>query len=245
MNFFHAVTAGGSTAAPAPAIITDGLIFNIDAANPASYPGSGSTVYDTAGTNHGTLTNGCAWSVSGGRHFEFDGLDDYIELGTITDSNPISLSGSNTHSVEVWFRGEASGDLYQRIIDKSTAGNAAGGWAIIANDTPANDTRWSYAVNGTSAFSSEGIWNPSVWYQMLLVHNGSNISIYRNTVNVSTYSMTQRPPSTTANMRIGTWNHSTGREYSGQIGAVRIYDRVLTTAEIAQNFNAKRNEYSI
>jgi hypothetical protein len=46
-------------------------------------------------------------------------------------------------------------------------------------------------------------------------------------------------------MRIGTWNHSTGREFNGKIGAVRIYNRVLSAAEIEQNFNARKNEYGI
>ena len=38
-------------------IITDGLVFNMDAANRASYPRIGTTWFDTIGTNNGTLTN--------------------------------------------------------------------------------------------------------------------------------------------------------------------------------------------
>jgi hypothetical protein len=243
MNFFYAVNAGTYT--PVSGIVTAGLIFNVDASETASYPGSGSIVYDTAGTNNGTLTNGASWSTSGGRHFEFDGLDDYIELGSITAANPISLAGSNSHTIEVWFRGDASGDLYQRIIDKSSGGNAANGWCIIANDSPASKTTWSYAINGTAAFSSPNIWSAGTWYQMILTHSGTSVKVYRNTTNVSNYSISKTPPSVTTNMRIATWNHSTGREYNGQIGAIRIYNRVLTTAEISQNFDAKRGEYGI
>lgn len=245
MNFFHAVTAAGQTLQATPGIITDGLIFNMDPTNPASYPGSGSIVYDTAGTNNGTLTNGASWSNSGGRHFEFDGLDDYIDLGSITAANPISLAGSNSHTIEVWFRGDATGDLYQRIIDKSSGGNGANGWCVIANTSPSSRTGWHYAIDGTATFSSPNIWSASTWYQMILTHSGTSVKVYRNTTNVSNYFISKTPPSVTTNMRISTWNHSTGREYNGQIGAIRIYNRVLSSAEIAQNFNAKRSEYGI
>ena len=41
-----------------PKIVTDGLVFAVDAANKKSYPGSGTTWTDLAGNNNGTLTNG-------------------------------------------------------------------------------------------------------------------------------------------------------------------------------------------
>lgn len=45
-----------------PDIITDGLIWHLDAANRKSYPGSGSTWYDLSGNNyHHTIYNSPAW----------------------------------------------------------------------------------------------------------------------------------------------------------------------------------------
>jgi hypothetical protein len=42
-----------------PRIVTDGMVFNVDAGNRKSYPGSGNTLYDLSGNgNNGTLTNG-------------------------------------------------------------------------------------------------------------------------------------------------------------------------------------------
>ena len=41
-----------------PKIVTDGLIFALDAANHKSYPGSGTVWTDLSGNStHGTLTN--------------------------------------------------------------------------------------------------------------------------------------------------------------------------------------------
>ena len=37
-----------------PNVVTDGLVFAVDAANKKSYPGSGTTWTDLAGSNNGT-----------------------------------------------------------------------------------------------------------------------------------------------------------------------------------------------
>ena len=38
-----------------PRIVTDGLVFCVDAANARSYPGTGTTLTDLKGSNNGTL----------------------------------------------------------------------------------------------------------------------------------------------------------------------------------------------
>jgi hypothetical protein len=41
-----------------PNIVTDGLVFAVDAASARSYPGSGTSTTSLVGTSVGTLTNG-------------------------------------------------------------------------------------------------------------------------------------------------------------------------------------------
>ena len=45
-----------------PDIITDGLILAIDAGSERSYPGSGTSVTDLAGTNTVALVNGVSYN---------------------------------------------------------------------------------------------------------------------------------------------------------------------------------------
>jgi hypothetical protein len=46
-----------------PSIVTDGLVLCLDAGNPKSYPGSGTTWTDLSGNgNNGTLVNGVGYS---------------------------------------------------------------------------------------------------------------------------------------------------------------------------------------
>jgi hypothetical protein len=72
-----------SNVGPTPAstlglgIVTNGLALNLDASNPNSYPGYGTTVYDISGNGRDfTLVNGLTWNSPG--YFSFDGVDDYM-----------------------------------------------------------------------------------------------------------------------------------------------------------------------
>ena len=61
-------------------IVTDGLVFYVDAGNSNSYPGSGTTWTDLAGSNDGTLTNGPTFDSGNGGSIVFDGTDDYVNF---------------------------------------------------------------------------------------------------------------------------------------------------------------------
>ena len=65
-----------------PDIVTDGLVFAIDAANKQSYPGSGTVVLDFIGGFNGDLKNDVAFNSSTPNEFEFglSGIDDYIDF---------------------------------------------------------------------------------------------------------------------------------------------------------------------
>ena len=61
-----------------PNMVMDGLVLALDAGNPKSYPGSGSTWKDLSGNgNNGTLVNGPTYSNGS---IVFDGVNDYASL---------------------------------------------------------------------------------------------------------------------------------------------------------------------
>ena len=66
-----------------PDIVTDGLIYDIDPGSERSYSGSGSSVNNLVGTPNATFVNTPGFSSSNGGIWEFDGVDDYAELGTV------------------------------------------------------------------------------------------------------------------------------------------------------------------
>ena len=67
-----------------PQIITDGLILYVDAANPKSYPGSGTTWEDLSESNNdGTLVNDPTFNPTYNGNFSFDGTNDYSQFGSL------------------------------------------------------------------------------------------------------------------------------------------------------------------
>jgi hypothetical protein len=78
--------------AHSPSIVTSGLVLCLDAANPKSYPGSGTTWTDLSGNgNNGTLVNGPTYSSVNGGSIVFDGSNDYIStaysIGTVSQQS--------------------------------------------------------------------------------------------------------------------------------------------------------------
>ena len=77
-----------------PSIPLDGLVFSIDAGNAKSYSGSGTNVIDIVTGTVETLTNGTGYSSNLSGYFSFDGVDDFINvgsLGTFTTQGTISF----------------------------------------------------------------------------------------------------------------------------------------------------------
>jgi hypothetical protein len=61
-----------------PRIVTNGLIFDLDAAVSRSYSGTGLTANGLIGGIGGTLVNGVGFTSSNNGSFIFDGSNDYI-----------------------------------------------------------------------------------------------------------------------------------------------------------------------
>ena len=201
-------------------IVQSGLVLSLDAAVDASYI-SGTTWYDlSGGGDNGTLTNGPTFNRDNGGIIEFDGSDDYIDLGSITLGSSISLS--------VWIYLKDSSSI-QHIIDSSS-----NSWHFaIYGDQP-------YFYNGSTYPQAQAI-QLNTWYNLVLSFTTSSWYIYINgsldlTADVSTSSFS------TNNIHIGRWQ-SGGRNLDGDIGSVQFYNRAITADEVLQNYNATKGRF--
>ena len=93
-----------------PHIITDGLVLAVDTASKRSYPRSGTTLFDLSGNNlNGTIEGSPSFLNSDNGVFDFDGIDDYISMGS---SGAVDLIQDQTNfSLGVWFKMDALGTL--------------------------------------------------------------------------------------------------------------------------------------
>ena len=73
-----------------PKIVTDGLVLGLDAANPKSYPGSGTTWNDISGNGNNATLNSVTHKSDNGGVFETAGV-----LTSYIDNNTINLTSTN------------------------------------------------------------------------------------------------------------------------------------------------------
>lgn len=222
--------------AHSPSIVTNGLILCLDAGNTKSYPGSGTTWTDLSGNGYiGTLYNNTAYNSSNGGCLVFDGTDDFVDLNSTN-----IITGTNPFTIDCWFTlssgsyGELFGNYGSgyttNYIWFATAGLYINGACYVPN--------YATATQGTHYISSTR-------------DSSGNCATYLDGIAVATASL-PGSISSNPNFRIGADttsavpnNVNLGEELNGRIYQLKVYNRVLTAAEVQQNFNALRGRFGI
>ena len=208
-------------------IVVDGLVLHLDAGNAASYPGSGTTWTDLSGNgNTGTLNNGPTYSSSNGGYIIFDGTNDYV-------SSTLPSLTSYTTSAWVRLRIPNAGEhqLLQTLNDNF-------GMSVLNNKF--------FTYNGTGNTGVQTVVN-DVWYNWVVTStntpSNSTKIIINNVLSVYNIFSTYRAISSGAIALAGWIGQS--RYLNADIGAFAVYNRVLSAAEITQNFNALKGRYGL
>jgi len=223
-------------------LITDGLVLNLDAAKRDSYPGSGTTWYDLSGNgNNGTLTNGPTYTgVSKDAAIVFDGVDDYVDCG---NDSSVQITGELTQ--EAWFKASSSSNN-QGIIYKDDNSNRCYKLQLQANTNKlfpiyfSGNTAYNTFTGNTDVGDNE-------WHHGVAVFDpGNSIAIYLDGQLEVTYTsgIPNSLDNDPADLELGRKGNNT-LYLNGEIGIARIYNKVLTAEEVAQNFNALRGRYGI
>lgn len=226
-----------------PRIVTDGLVFCVDAANKRSYPGAGTTWTDlTANKNNGTLTNGPTFDSANAGSIVFDGTNDYVACVQSFSRNQTQLTISswvkfNNFTTSRAIYVETKNDVSSRI---DLAVTSSQGIRFAGRDDD-SDSFTQFAISATSLI------NTDVWYNIVGVYDplNTNNNVYLNSVNVTSLSLNLGdgfPDTTSATQRIG--NNGPNTAYmNGNIALVQIYNRALTPDEIRQNYLATKGRF--
>ena len=230
-------------------IITNGLIYNIDASKNASYPGIGTTIYDLSGIgNTGTLTNGPTFSSQNSGSIVFDGTNDFINL---PNTNLLTF-GTNPFSIEFWMYSTyiypGSGAIYKTILSNYNDYNGDfQGYFYLAlfnlqNSTLQNKVGVLDHTGNFLDFSFSVPIVPYQWTHIVLTRNGSSFTWYKNgTLQISS-SVASNNFSGVRTSKIGGGVSSIGY-FTGSLPLMRIYNTTLTATEIQQNYNATKSRY--
>lgn len=220
-----------STSYPFKTIVTNGLVFYLDAANNKSYPGTGSTWDDLFKSFSGTLINSPSFSNNNGGVMELDGVNDYIN---IPHGGALAFSTSD-FTVSVWQKVISVGG-YHGIVTNDNASDDA--WKIFHD---VGDIRYKARCNyATLVFDPYTI---GKFHNYTFTVTGTSLRTYTDGVLYGSVATTISPVAEN-NIALGKYRYGDTNLYANQqIGTVMLYNRALSDDEVLQNYNAIKNRF--
>jgi hypothetical protein len=220
-----------------PQISLNGLVLCLDAANPKSYPGSGTTWTDLSGNgNTGELVNSPTYNSLNLGFFQFATntfarIENNTALDTQTPTVEVWVKTNNTNQNGFWFEKGTVNTQYSLFQEGSVI-------------------RWrqrltSGTLTNLSTTTANFI-NTSNWYQVVGTFVSGSRRLYINGIQVNSDTLSGTIATNSGGMSIGVYggfNGGRGYYYNGNLAACRVYNRALTAQEIQQNFNATKSRY--
>jgi hypothetical protein len=229
-------------------IVTNDLVLYLDASNTKSYV-SGSTTWNdvSRSINNGSLINGPTFNSANGGSIVFDGTNDYVKGDSIFSV----LNGTNKLSLSMWVNVTdlLSNRILFHIPKDLTAANSQ--VLIFLRTTGVLDI----SVNSVSTFCrsitgsvTSNIWtNININFDLSQTLTQNKIRPYVNGIDV--FSVANNPPTTfpvsTGEYWLGEESNGYLAPFKGNISNLILYNRVLTTSEILQNYNATKSRFGL
>jgi len=225
---------GGSAVANTPT-----PVLSLDAGDPASYPGFGSTWTDTIGSMPFTLVNGPTYSSGNGGYIQFSPLSGHYGYSTT------NLGTLANWSIEVWHYYDGTNSAagpnifteWQYGGGTINLGLGSGGGSETALQA------WWYG-GGFQATNPYAL-TPGNWYHIVGTFDGTILNLYVNNTLVET---AIKPPGGAANPAIGyglmtRWDP--GGLWGGGLAIVNIYNSDIGTTGVDACWSTRRSRFGL
>lgn len=171
--------------------------------------------------------------------YEFDGVGDYISLGSVSDSIIRKGMEANDFTMSAWIK--IPSNITKTGIILATSGNHAG-----LNVLPTRDIRfslWDEKSQSNNIISKKLTANE--WHYVVGVYSNKTMYLYvdgklEGTNNYFSSNPTVKFKENIANLFVGGTMDSTLYDFNGSIDDVRIYTRALSSSEIKSNYNISK-----
>lgn len=228
-------------------IVTTDLVIHLDAGDTNSYSGSGTTWSNlVSGTTFDfTLENSPVHNTTQGGYFEFDGTDDYARKTTdfnMHDYPSFSIdawvypnNSNNDHSICGQWKNSPSG-FGPGILYLDVDGGAVGYDWIVRLSNGTNKRIGTSTANG----------NMTAWNHVVATFNSTQMQLYVNNSLVgSTLTGDTIDDNSDEGLAIGADRDTGTRWWDGRISVFKWYEKVLTSSEVSQNYNAIKGRYGL
>ena len=204
-------------------ITSDNLVVSNDVTDPLSYPGTGNTWYNGVGvTNHSAMTN-VVYNSSG--YMDYNGTAyTYADIGNLN----VRLEGP--YSINVWTYWNGSGT---DIIDIGSAGNLHQ-LGILGGGL----TLWKFG--GTVLATT--VMDTGKWMNVAYTIDNSYLKLYKNGQLIFSNTVAGLSGLSTQ-LWTGTYATGYADKYNGRISNFQVYNRVLSSSEIQENYTKTKARY--
>ena len=232
-------------------IIADGLVFNMDAANRASYPKTGINMFDTLDTSLSASFQDSGTSPlpqfdpsQGQGVINFDGTDDFVA----TNTNFTAFT-TNSWAIDVWVKMASGHSGYSLIccngvpLQFYVSGNKL--YTGLSSTTYFVDSS-NYFINGFG--STHNSIPADTWRHVVFTRDINNYHYYINgALNNSTTSDSSVCAPAAYTLWLGNFPPGGGSSYAfdGNMGPFHVYNRTLSANEALHNYNALKGRFGL
>lgn len=239
------ISTGGASP-PSPGPITTNLFMNLDASDPSSYPGTGTTWFDLQGSNDATI-NGATYSATDGGIFDFDGTNDTISIPNVSG---LSLSTTTQKTIQVWVKFDSLPGSGQQVPVFGKLSNSFafdGYWGGLYNN--AGVVRCTTNGTGIQKISDSTLTvNINTWYLFTFMSQitgtANTTKVYINTTEYISTAHGNDGYSESNPLYLGYIGAGVGSLYlNGKIGACYFYTSGLSLSDITTNFDNTKSRF--
>lgn len=222
-------------------IITDGLVLNLDATNPQSYPGTGSTWFDTSGYNKtNAIQSSVIYTQERGRgSMAFNGTTAY------TLGNTAALSNTSNCTLEINCKFASLSNYASLLYIGHTQFNH--NLPYIALTAFSSNLYFSANyTNGGSRLTYNAVSSitANAWHCCTGTMGNGALNLYIDGVYKSSYTLPANFVADIGGLPLYVYGGVALSPYiSGSVSAVRVYNRALTSDEVLQNYNALKSRF--
>ena len=239
-----------------PNIVTEGLVFAMDAGSERSFNTTDSTVAQSIVSNTvytGSLIGGTSFSSDNEGSFVFDGSNDRIQVEYDSYWDQNVFGEATNFTISCWANADSffnwtslihkahnSGGWYSNTEGAGIWINSGGYQAVFGSGVQSNPSGWGSIISYITSDTGE-------WYNLTFTGDGTTGRFYVDGIQQGTMNLNARTVAVSTSTNGPTLGARAvdGAFYDGKATCYLFYDRGLTAAEVLQNFNAYKNRFDL
>lgn len=221
------------------------LLMNFD--NVSALGETDAVILDVSGYgNNGTNIGSTIMNMTGGKYggaFEFDGIDDYINIST----SPIVSGDQVTISAWVNMKGYSPTGQSSIAVDGLSGGNRNWQFAVHPDDSDPHKVHLAIWTNASAVYYNLTDTDVPLnqWTYLTGVYNGTDVFMYFNGErDGGTTPVTGNIFADSLDISIGSLGGGSNTWFNGTIDEVRVWNRSLTAAEVQQQYVSNLYKYN-